>query len=648
MKLLGAKNRSLPSAGASMPARRRPALSSPSSTRTMLGHGSSFQTTHDTGVGLSDYRSFSTTAGGGGEALPPVTSTSTHAAAAAGDDDLDDNSWMYSFGVESEAKAEERHNTRMENEACKDRMKEVAVQVKDEESVAAQLGKDRKYISVEMSGNLRSVQEMKIDVEVDETERQSLERSLRSNVMQSLVGGGANDASMVDDSGQKENDPANGNDSITTMTSKKFLQTKKIKMAEFLSAADKSVLIKIKNDAAEIRDEIAALRGAIVSESLEVTLQHKRAERDERHQELESETSRKQQIRSTIRELRAKGEQNALGLAAKRTILENNKAKAAAELAAKHAELEAAEAELRNLKTDEEWAKELAAVEKERDSIAQIIADAEAMIAKSNASKKERETVEAVIQDLKATEQELTTKLDVQKDAVVALQAELSKAQQDAEEAQSEKEANNQYQAEKVWPAESQIKDINEEKRQFTKYIEEVSAEMKADGNKSTDKKQEKQAQLEEVQAIERSKQEHLDSLTAELEDLSEKKNYEAAELEKDAKGVRSEIASVKMMTKEEETRLATLNDAKAHALAEATDTFKEAERHKGILEEGVKCLNIVAEFEQEKEEELEAKKKEIRTGFPSPVKPDQTRSVKDVMSQLESIVPSQCFSSGP
>ena len=580
------------------------------------------------------------------DSLLPVASTSTHG----GDDDLGDNSWMYSFGVESEAKAEERHKTRLENEACKERLAEVTAQVKDEESVAEQLGKDKKYISAEMSGNLRSVQDMTIDVEVDETERQSLEQSLRSNVMQPLVGGGTNDASMADASGEKENDPSNGNAgaSITTMTSKKFLQTKKTKMNEFLSATDKSILTKIKNDAAEISDEIAVLRGTIVSENLEATLQEKRTERDGRRQELESETSRKQQIRSAIRELRAKGEQNALGLAAKRTILEDNKAKAAAELASKQAELEAAEAELRSLKTNEDWDKELAAVEKERASIAQVIADAEAMIAQSNASKKERETVEAAIQDLKATEQELTANLDAQKEVIVGVQAELTKAKQDAEKAQSEKDANDQYQAEKFWPAESQIKDINEDKKRFTKYIEEVSVEMKTDGSKATDKKHEKQAKLEEVQAVGRSKQEHLDSLTAELEDLSEKKKHEVAELEKDAQGVRSEIASVKMMTKEEETRLATLNDAKAHALAEATDTFKEAERHKGILEEGVKLLEYVVGFDQDKEKELEAKAKEIRTGIPSPVKPGQTRSVEDIMSQLDSIVPSQCFSSGP
>ena len=550
------------------------------------------------------------------------------------------------MGFCMETKEEEHRNVRIEIDATQKRIPKVESGVHKEETIATQLRKDNKHIRVEMDSNLRATKELKGDAEFNETLLQTLEGSLRSDVMQPLEE--THVVSTIDSNGDvndsdKENSSSD-NGSSTSMTSKKFLQIKKARMTtDFLPMIDKGTMAQIKKKTSEINDEVAMLRHTIVAENLEDTVQQKRTETEARRQELESETLRKQQIRTAIRELRAKGEQNALGLAAKRQILEDNKTKATAELKLKQTELEEAEAELCSLKTQEEWDKELVTAEKERDSIAQVIADAEAMIAKGETSKKEREGVEDAIQDLKATEQELLAKIESRKECLQAVQVELTKAKEDADVVQSEKVENDQYEAEKVWPAESQIKDINEDKKRFTKSIEELSAEMKTDGDKAKGAEQEQKAKLAGLQEEARLNQEQLVALATELRDLTEKKQDEAAEFEKDVKGLRSQIASADIMTNDQQTRLAEVKkgkeDAMKYALEEAEDACKEVERHRGILAGGVQLLEIVANCQKEEEEDIEAKKRVIWGGTPIPTSPKQTQSADDVLSQFDMVL---------
>ena len=344
MKLLGAKkNRSLSSTGKSIPARRRPALSSsvPSTTRSTLGHGSASQkTTPKLGA---DYRSMSglptsnASSGGGGNGvdapLPVVASTPSQGNDGASHVDTmdDDDSWMYSFGVESEAKAEERHKARIENEACKKRIEEVMGELQKQESLADGLREGQEKNRDEMRKNLLSLQEMKGNAQVDKEQLRTLEQSLRYGLMQPLVSGMANDESVTEkDDETEKDDSATDSGSTKKKTAKKFLQVKQSKVNELSSAADKSFLTKIKNDEKKLRDEITELQRTIKTENLEDKLKQKEAERDERRKVLDSKLLRKQQIEETIREKSAKSEQNTLALAAKREILDNNKTKAAA------------------------------------------------------------------------------------------------------------------------------------------------------------------------------------------------------------------------------------------------------------------------------------------------------------------------------
>jgi hypothetical protein len=284
--------------------------------------------------------------------------------------------------------------------------------------------------------------------------------------------------------------------------------------------------------------------------------------------------------------------------------------------------LEEAQTALRGRKTLQDWEKEIAAEEERCALLQKMIEDAEAIIKKREATKKERENEELDIVKLKKEQDELMLQLADKEASAQSAEEDLTTVKAEAEVVAAEKLANDRYEADKVLPAMAKMEGILKEKEMLAKSIRETNDEMKVDAEAAI--LEEKNLSDDHVALQEQSKdlREKLETKTKDMEAL-------VREMDGEMTAFAEEFDQLESMLKDLEgaiaTETATVDEAKAEhdkRVAESQTALEEAklvhsayERHKTILDFGVKLKHVTQQKVSQMEADWEAEKKRIEDG---------------------------------
>jgi len=440
------------------------------------------------------------------------------------------------------------------------------------------------------------------------------------------------------------------------MTSKEFLKATKQEFQKLAAVLEDDTLEQIKARDQEFKREIEAIERRIDEENLEAKSAQAKQDADAKREELESEIAREEKLKLTVAESRNNAGRYAQEildqvriyllveyavfartwtstvsgfctcalqlqflLGKQRKDYEEKKAKLQAELAMKRKQAEEAKAEVRGLKSREEMDKELADVQKERDTLAQTIKNVEDMIAERTLCKTKREGMEKMVQKYKATEQSLIAQVASAKEKWEKAQKELDAAKEEAAAVEAERLANEKYDAEEIAPKRAKYDDIMKETEAVARAISETEKARAAEDERDSIEHRELSEAMKVLEKEADEVQQELEATTKEVDALEEKKLKEFIAFENEMKELDRVLNTFTELAESEELRLAQQakehEDRKASAqteMAKATGDCKMAKRRLDILIAAKKLLDERDKAIEEDNKRFEARKKEI------------------------------------
>jgi len=560
------------------------------------------------------------------------------------DNNNDDNDmWSDLAELDMTNLDEQRHALRQEVTETQESIKLVKSDIKKEDLVRSDHNKNVQKSREEMDNFIRAADDLKGKAEIGEEHRQALDEALRTEIMVdndhilSLLS--PNNGNNADN--DKENAVAATPEFTTPRT---FLLHQSARLEKFHLLTNKSALIEIQTKATEIQGEIAVLQQTIQSEDLIRSVDTTKAEADACIQELTQEETRKAHVRQSILVLQAQTEEQALQVAVARNKMDDDKILFASELETAQNELKMAEMELANMKSKDAWSEEITKAEKELIGVTNAFAEAEKMLAQEQAARKERESIEASLVEIHATEKQVKLELEMQQKELSHVEADLVEAQKVVDAVQAEVVANDKYENETVLPAKAELEETNAEKRNMTKSIDALNTEAQSDDANHKDKTAKETAELEALDEELNVVQEAHDFLVSQINAMHKSNVEESGHLVADIEGLNSELAGVIILKDEQQRKVDAAkkqaHDAAQTALKDAKKEMEQANRHKAILESGVELLALVANHQKEQDQyvqDLEASCRNDGGNGTNLLSPTQSSQTADkIFTQLD------------
>jgi hypothetical protein len=568
-----------------------------------------------------------------GSTYPTSTSTYSNdmavaAASGGGDDsmpnaDSNSDSWILDFGLSVTNHESQTRKIRSEIEQITNETQGLLKGVENEKRTEAQLAKDTRHAHSEMNDFTRNAQELLENTRMNQDLRKNLEKTLHHNIVRPVKGEDAMEgvaATPADNDQDKENSTPKSNKveeaGITTI---KFLQTRELRHEQECGVQayrnENDSIQSTINQTKALVEEIQSIASTIQTENLHQVLAQKKQETELRRRELEAENERKHTTQTRTEEARRNAAVKAQECVHKRKLFDENKALFEAEEAALRQKLEQAEAELRGLKTKEEWEAELSELEAERDNIIKMIAEAEDVVARIRSTKAEKEAILAAVEELKTTERDIQAKVHSAKTSLEEALKRLENVQQEASQVEEEKLVNDKFEVEVVLPARSKINDILKEKEQLTSCINDAHEDLKRHQEKATAKEQEEKTKLQQLEEQEKELQKQVNEADSKYQANCKEKHEEDEAVEKELRELATLQNNLENAAKAEHSLLEDQKlqrsqkmEVSKQALAEAKKELEGKNRYKAILEVGQELLdterNVIASLDDDNEEE--------------------------------------------